>query len=43
MSELLKAVAAFLETQPFDIIRISEIHNDGEIETMERQKVSFCS
>ena len=42
MSELLNAVAAFLETQPFDIIRISEIHNDGEIETMERQKVSFC-
>ena len=36
MSRFLEDCAAFLDTQPFDIIRISQIHNDGEIETLER-------
>lgn len=42
MSRFMEDCAAFLETQPFDIIRISQIHNDGEIETLDRQKTNFC-
>ena len=42
MSKFLEDCMAFLDTQPFDIIRISQIYNDGEIETFERQKTNFC-
>ena len=42
MSELLRDVMRFTDTQPFEIIRISEIYQDGEIETLDRQKTNFC-
>ena len=42
MNQFFEELGAFLDTQPFDIIRISQIHNDGEIETYERQKTNFC-
>lgn len=33
MSRFLEELRKFIETQPFNVIRISEIHNGGEIET----------
>lgn len=32
----------FIDTQPFDIIRMSEIQGNVRIETVERMEVSFC-
>ena len=42
MSKFMEDCAAFLKTQPFELIRISQIHRDGEIETLELQKTNFC-
>ena len=42
MSEMLNDLMRFIDTEPYEVIRVSEICNDGEIETVERQKVSFC-
>ena len=42
MSKFLEDCAALLKTQPFELIRISQIHNDGEIETLEFQKTNRC-
>lgn len=42
MSRFLEDCAAFIKTQPFDIIRISEIHNDGEIETLNYLPANPC-
>lgn len=42
MSKFLDDCMKFIDTQPFDIIRMSEIHNDGEPETVNRMEISFC-
>ncbi|MBQ7689189.1 MAG: beta-lactamase family protein [Clostridia bacterium] len=42
MSLFLDACAAFIDTQPFQVIRISEMTADDKIETLERMKVSSC-
>ncbi len=42
MSGLLQDVMKFVDSEPYEIIRISEIHNDGEIETLDREKTNFC-
>ena len=42
MSKLLQDVMRFVDTEPYEIIRISEIQNDGEIETLDRQPTNFC-
>ena len=42
MSRFLDECIKFIETQPFDILRISEVQGDGEIETVERRKIGWC-
>lgn len=42
MSKFLKDCVDFIATQPFDIIRISEIHNGGEVETIECTPANTC-
>ncbi|MBQ8955006.1 MAG: beta-lactamase family protein [Clostridia bacterium] len=42
MSPFLEALGAFLDAQPFEIIRLSEVYRDGPIETLERTRASFC-
>ena len=42
MSPFLEALGAFLDEQPFEIIRLSEVYRDGAIETLERTPASFC-
>lgn len=42
MSRFLNECIKFIETQPFDILRISEVQGGGEIETVERQEVCWC-
>lgn len=42
MSPFLQSCMEWLRTQPFSIIRLSEIYQDGEPETLECQKVSAC-
>ena len=42
MSPFLEALGAFLDEQPFEIIRLSEVYRDGAIETLERPPASFC-
>ena len=42
MSKFMEDCAAFMKTQPFELIRISQIHNDGEIETLEFQQTNRC-
>ena len=42
MSRFLDECMKFIETQPFEIIRISEIHNGGEIETAEGTESNPC-
>ena len=34
MSRFLEECMKFIETQPFDVLRISEVQGDGEIETI---------
>lgn len=41
MSRFLKNFAEFLDEQPFDIIRATEIH-DGKRETLERIRANYC-
>ena len=42
MSRFLEECIKFIDTQPFDILRISEVQGDGEIETFERQEICRC-
>ena len=42
MSRFLDALQAFIETQPFDVIRFAEMRGDGAIEVAERMNVSPC-
>ncbi|MBQ3706503.1 MAG: beta-lactamase family protein [Clostridia bacterium] len=42
MRKFLKDFAAFMENQPFRIIRLSEVQGDGEIETWEMQEANPC-
>lgn len=42
MSEFLKAFDAYVQANPFGIIRISEVRNDKEIETHEYMKANPC-
>ena len=42
MSDFLQDCMRFIDTEPYEIIRISQIHKDGEIETFDRQKTNFC-
>ena len=42
MSRFLEKMAGFLDTQPFDVIRISEIYDGGEPETLERIPGNRC-
>ena len=42
MRQFLKDFAAFMEEQPFKIIRLSEVQGDGEIETWEMQEANPC-
>ncbi len=42
MSKFLKDCVDFISTQPFDIIRISEIHNGGEAETVDCCDANPC-
>ena len=42
MSKFLDDCAAFVRTQPFDIIRLSEIKDGGEIETLEYKEENPC-
>ena len=42
MRQFLKDFAAFMEEQPFKIIRLSEVQGDGEIETWEMQEATPC-
>ena len=42
MGDMLRDCMRFLDTQPFEIIRISQIFNDGEVQTLDREKTNFC-
>ncbi len=42
MSEFLSELSAFLDSEPYDVIRISECTVDGEIHTLERQELAYC-
>ncbi|MBR4443483.1 MAG: beta-lactamase family protein [Clostridia bacterium] len=42
MSRFLKEIDAFIDTQPFDIIRLSQSYRGGEIETLERTRANPC-
>ena len=42
MSRFLDECMKFIDTQPFDIIRMSEVVGDGEIETVNCKEVAFC-
>jgi CubicO group peptidase (beta-lactamase class C family) len=42
MSKLLEACMRFVDTEPYEIIRISEMRGDGGIETADREKTNFC-
>ena len=42
MSRFLDELQAFIETQPFDVIRFAEMRRSGAIEVAERMKVSPC-
>lgn len=42
MSDFLNALKEFIKEQPFDIIRASEIHNGGEVETLEYTPANPC-
>ena len=42
MSRFLEELVKFIDTQPFDVIRLSEVQGDGEIETVERQEICRC-
>lgn len=42
MSVFLEDLKEFIKLQPFDIIRASEIHNNGEIETLEYTPANPC-
>jgi CubicO group peptidase (beta-lactamase class C family) len=42
MSRFLEEFVKFIDTQPFDVIRLSELQGDGEIETLERQEICRC-
>ncbi|MBO4298144.1 MAG: beta-lactamase family protein [Clostridia bacterium] len=42
MSRFLKEIDAFIDTQPFDIIRLSQSYRGGEIETLERTRTNPC-
>jgi CubicO group peptidase (beta-lactamase class C family) len=42
MNRFLTDFEAFIKTQPFKIIRLSEVQNDGEIETYEMTEANPC-
>lgn len=42
MSEFLRDISEFIKKQPFNILRISEVHNGGEIETAEFTPSNPC-
>lgn len=42
MNPFLQDFAAFMEQQPFSIIRLSEVQGDGEIETWNMQEANAC-
>ena len=42
MSRMLEDCAAFLATQPFDVYRIAEIKDDGEVEVLDRVETNYC-
>jgi len=42
MSPFLQACGAFIDAQPFEIIRLSEVYCGGAIGTIERTRVSAC-
>lgn len=39
---MLDELSLFLDSEPYDIIRISICKADGEIETLQRQELAFC-
>ena len=42
MNRFLTDFEKFIKTQPFKIIRLSEVQNDGEIETYEMTEANPC-
>ena len=42
MSKFLNDITEFIKKQPFNVIRISEVHNGGEIETVEFNPSNPC-
>ena len=42
MADFLQDCMRFIDTEPYEIIRISQIHNDGEVQTLNRQETNFC-
>ena len=42
MSRFLEEINAFIDSQPFDIIRLSQVYRGGEIETLERARANPC-
>ncbi len=42
MSKMTDELSLFLDSEPYDIIRISVCNKSGGIETLERQELAFC-
>ena len=42
MSKFLLDLSDYIKKQPFNVIRISEVHNGGEIETVELTPSNYC-